>query len=66
MQRPKPTAQWSKEDLRQAERAIDRVLRGVGREIAVREIARITLQVRRLVTAEEQAVVGPAIDARTP
>jgi hypothetical protein len=61
---PKYVAQWSAADWKIAEQALQRVLRGVGCNVEHREVCRITVQVRRLVNAEEHALVGPAIDAR--
>lgn len=62
----KPLLLWTEQDQQRAEQALRQVLRGVGTDPTIVERSRLTLHWRRKVTPKEHAIVGPAIDVRTP
>lgn len=59
-----PTSSWRPKDWRRARELLRQVLSGVGRDIEVEEHLLASLQVRRLATEAERAVIGPAKDVR--
>ncbi len=59
-----PVAQWTPGHWIEAEHVIKGLLEGVGSKIEHREVTRVGLHVRRLVSPEEMAMVGPATDVR--
>lgn len=63
----KPVARWRRMERQAAERALREVLSGVGLpDVEWREEQERSIHVRRRVTSEEHAFVGPAKDVMGP